>query len=556
MLTTTPSAYARLPTFSAVIDSLASGLGIARNKEDALASLGSFGGRIDAYSGSPHRSGLEDQLLDLLAGSNEALRSLVHAQLRNAETALTDARAIPLVTKATEAEGLRRFIEIWVAPWISQMLADARQHPKSVLGSARLLLEMHAASVTSDATRYMTTWKAAVKRAIPEGVNASEFRLTLDRLDQRSQRKNSSIEKDLSNLKEEMKSVLSSPQEIDATVDAVRRLYLAGMATMRLCTIAAEIIPEHDLLALITGKLLAGLDRTEDSPEEAQRSRICMYWGYLDPTLKRSIEYKRLCAQVSHQDEEKFDKLRADLRVVDPAGLWMSAIDFREGYWHLCQGSNELAAQCLHKVIARASSRQLGEIAAHAASFLIALRLTEPKPLKFEVLNPLMRVRIDNMPQLLEMYIDYIPTPFSDWSPRPKPSFYDSHLMECVVCFNNLPRTLGVSAICNPLQRFDEGVENMINQSCQSGAMLTELGRKRPAIVGTSVKPYQMLRDHFYYRDKLFGLNLSNLPGMDAYAMLKPANQLRLLRFVDPEQFQIDLQVHSLGPWRHPDDVP
>jgi len=105
MLIPTPSGYARLPTFSAVIDGLASGLGIARNKEDALASLGSFGGRIDTYSGSTHRSGLQDRLLDLLAGSNEALRSLVQARLLDAETALTDARSIPLVTEATEAEG-------------------------------------------------------------------------------------------------------------------------------------------------------------------------------------------------------------------------------------------------------------------------------------------------------------------------------------------------------------------------------------------------------------------------------------------------------------------
>ena len=63
MLTAAPSFHARLPTFSAVIDGLASGLGISRNKEDALGSLGSFGGRIDAYSGSPHHPGLEDRLL-------------------------------------------------------------------------------------------------------------------------------------------------------------------------------------------------------------------------------------------------------------------------------------------------------------------------------------------------------------------------------------------------------------------------------------------------------------------------------------------------------------
>ncbi|ABM39667.1 hypothetical protein [Polaromonas naphthalenivorans] len=556
MLTHPPSVYARLPTFSAVIDGLASGLGIARNKEDALADLGSFGGRIDAYSGSLHRAGLQDLLLDLLAGSDEALRSLVQVWLLDAETELTNARALPLVTEATETEGLQRFIEVWVAPWIAQMLSDARQQTGSVLESARLLLEVHAASLTGETTSYLATWKAAVRRAIPKGINAREFRSTLARLDQRSQRKHSSIEQDLANLRVEMQSGFSSPQELDAAVDAVRGLYLAGMATMRLCAMAAEIIPEQDILALVVGKLLAGLDRNGDFPDEAQHSRIRMYWGYLDPYLALSKEYDQLGAQVNDLDEANFDKLRADSRAVAPSGLLMFVIDYAEGRWHLRHGRNELAEQCLQKVVARADSRQLGKIAADAASILIALRLAGPGPFTFEALNPLMRVRIENMPQLIELCIDAIPTPFSDWSHRPKPSFYDSHLMGCVAFFHDVTCALGVSTICNPLQRFDTSLENLIAKSREACAKLKELERKRPAIVGTSIKPYQVLRDHLYYRSAVFGWNPSNLPGMDAYAKLPQPDQLRLLRFVDPEQFQLDLQVHGFGPWRHPDDVP
>lgn len=173
----------------------------------------------------------------------------------------------------------------------------------------------------------------------------------------------------------------------------------------------------------------------------------------------------------------------------------------------------------------------------------------------FKALNPLMRIRIDNMPQSTQMNIDNIPTPFSDWSPRPKPSFYDSHLMECVDFFNEVTRAAGVSAICNPLQRFDALLENLIDRSREAGAKLKEVERKRPAIVGTSVKPYQVLRDHLYYRDQLFGRSQSDLPGMDAYIKLPQPDQLRLLRFVDPDQFQLDLQAHGLDSWRHPDDA-
>lgn len=524
-----------------------SGLGIARNKEDKLAGLGSFGSRINTYSSSPSRSGLHDRLLDLLAGSNEALRSRIQARLLDAETALTDARAYPLLTEATEIEGLRRFIEIWAAPWIAQMLADARQHPGSVLDRARLLLEVHAASLTGDTTTYLATWKAAVKRAIPEGVNAREFRATLDRLDQRSQRKNSSIEQDLANLRTEMQSGLSHPQVIDSAVDAVRGLYLAGMATMRLSAMAAKIIPEKDLLALVN-KLLADPDRNGDSREEIQQNRNRMYWHYLDPDLTLSKKYDQLSTQMNDLDAVNFDKLRADSLAVAASGLLMFIIDYVEGRWHLRHGHNELAEQCLQRVVARADGRQLGKIAADAASILIALRLAGPCPLKFAVLNPLMRVRIENMPQSTEMYLDSTPTPFSDWSPRPKPSFYDSHIMKCVAFFNDVTCAPGVSAICNPLRRFDASLENLITQSRQAGASLAEARRKQPAIVGTSIKPYQVLRDHLYYRNELFGLNPSNLPGMDAYWKLPPSDQRRLLHFVDPEAYQLDLRAHNLSP--------
>ena len=548
------SVYARLPTFTAVIDSLASGLGIKRNKEDSLASLASFGGRIDAYSGSSHRAGLQDRLLDVLAGSNKALRSLVQAKLLDVETTLADARALPLLTEATEIEGLRRFIETCAVPWIVQMLADACQYHGSVLDSTRLLLEAHAASHRENATSYLATWKTAVRREIPEGVTAREFRSTLARLDRRSQRKNSSIEKDLANLRVEIQSGLSPQQELDSVVDAVGRLYIAGMATMRMCAMAAKIIPEQDLLEMVTSKLQAGMGNNADFPVVAPRHFLRMYWDCLDPGLTLSKKFDQLCAQLRHLDEANYNELRADSCALASSGLLMFVFDYAEGCWHLRHGRNDLAEVCLQRVVNGANGRQLGETAAFAASLLIALRLGGYGPFTFEALNPLMRVRIDNMQQSIEIHIDTTPTPFSDWSSHTKPSFYDSHMMKCVAFFNDVIHASGVPAICNPLQRFDASLKNLIAKSREAGAKLKEVERRRPAIVGTSIKPYYVLRAHLYYRS-LLGWNQPNLPGMDAYAMLPPPDQLRLLRFVDPKQFQFDLQAHGLDSWSHPDDV-
>lgn len=556
MLTTAPSTYAHLPTFSAVIDVLASGLGIARNKDDALTELGSFCRRIDAYSGSRQSTGLEDRLLELLAGSNAALRSLVQTRLRDTETELTNARAYPLITEATEAEGLRCFIETWAAPWMGRLLADARLHPESVLNSARILLEVHAASPADEDTSYIAIWKAEIKRAIPEAANASEFRSVISKIDKRSQRKLSSIDQDINNLRLEMQAGRYPTREIDVAVEAVRSLYIAGMATMRLCAMAGGLIPERELLSLVTGHLLAGLDKGSECQEDLLHSYTRSYWSYLDPDLKRSNEYDHLWDKVSRLNEANFDILRADLHATSPSRLLLFLIDYAEGFWLRYYGHNDLAKPYFKKVVTRSSTRQLGGIAAHAASILIALEITEAGTLKFEALNPLIRVRIDNMPQLTEMHLNVIPTPFSEWSPRPQPSVYDAHLMQCVAFFNSLPRAPNVSEICNPLRQFDASIDELIAKSRQAGAKLAAVERRRPAIVGTSVKPYQALRDHLFYRRELFGANPPDLPGMDAYCMLPEADQRRLLRFIDPDQFKADLQEHDLGAWRHPSDPP
>jgi len=549
------SPYAHLPTFSEVIDGLASGLGLARNTEDALAGLNSFGRRILAYNGSSDRSGLQERLVELLAGPNETLKTLLRERLLDVESELTNARACPLVTEAKEAEGLRRFIEVWVTSWIAQLVIDSRQYPTSMLDSARLLLEEHSASLSGDCATYLTTWKTAVRRAIPNNANAHEFRSTLARLDQRSQRKHSSIEEDLAKLRVEMKSVAHSLQEVDAAVGKVRALYLAGMATMRLCAMADKIIPEQELITSLIDKLHVARNNN-DELLATQQKRFYRYWSYLDPSFALSKKYDLLCAQLNRVDNVNFEKLLADSRIHAPPNLLTFVIDYAEGRWHLHQGRNVLAEQCLQNVVARADCQQLGEIAADAASILIAMRLAGPDPIKFEALNRLLRVRIDNMPQSIEMNIGYTPTPFSDWSPRPTPSLYDLHLMQCASYFNRISCASSTYAVCNPLQRFDSSLEDLIAQSRRTGAKLTETARKRSAIVGTSVKPYQVLRDHLYYRNSLFGTCLSQLPGMDLYAMLPQPDQLRLLRFIDPEEFKNDLEAHGISEWQHPDDVP
>jgi len=544
----TPS-YARLPTYSAVIDGLAACLGIILNKEDALTSARTFSKRIAIYNNTSLRMGLEDQILSLLAGSDEALKSLLRTHLSDVESALTDARADPLVTWHTEKDGRRRFFEICAAPWIGNLLVTARSHTGSVLNSARLLLEAYVTVNETAPRSYFATWKAEIRRALPAGVRAAEFRAKLNRLDGRSQRKNSSIEEDMAELKDELRSGISSPAKLEEVICAIRSMYLAGMATSRLCASVSDVISEYEILSLIK----SSLDRISSSNAShhlvTDRKNLMSYRHALDIFEFQSDLFINITSRNVHIDPVDFDGMRADLAGNTPESIWSPAIDYAEGLSHLFHGRDHQAERSLQSVVEKADSRQLGEIAADAASILIALELTKPGPFKFGKFNPLLRTRIDNMPQWDELRVKFEPSPFSNYSSPPETTLYDLHLMMCVARFNSVERSPGIHIICNPLERFDKVLAIVMADYEMPNATMKVVERKIPAIAGTSVTPYQFLRNSTHYLLALFGQSstIPEMAGIDAYLRMSNEEQLRILCFVDPAMFKHDLEAHGSG---------
>lgn len=548
MSKTDPRSFARLPTFSEAIDVLASGFGTAMNREDALASRSSFGGRIDAYSGSASRKGLQELLLDVLAGTNEDLKDVLQGRLLDAETDLAEARSWPLVTEESAETGLRLFIELWAVPWFAVLLDDASAYQGTVLHSVRLLLDEHATGGES----YLATWKSIVKRSLPEGASAPVFRSTIDRIDPRSQRKLASIQKDAAGLRLELQSVVAPPERLDAVVETIRGIYVAGMATMRFCARAERICPESMLLELLATRLRAGQSASQDN--FSSQSRVRALWRGLHHREMPAAIQCLYDPRIHRWDGQRFASLLSAARAVAPAVLYEPFIAFAQGRWEMGHGRYGLAAESFQQVISFANERQLGNLAESAASLLIALRLAEPGGLKFEELNPLVRVRIDSMRQTSVLQVQFIPTPFSDFSDLPKTSVHDAHLLQCVGFFNGFPRAPGVVGTCNPIKRFDACLGGYLIQARERSGRLKSIDRNRPAITGTSIKPYQMLRDHLFYRDALFGMNVADIPQLDAYSMLPQCEQLRLLRYVDAEQFRLDSERYGLAGRRHPDD--
>lgn len=566
-------AYARMPTFSEVIDGLACGLGVEPNKTKGLASKSIFNSRVDTYSGSMKEPSLKASLLEQLVGQNERTRKVIENQLDCIETEMTNVRSHALITDASEAEGLLCFIETWAVEWLAQALVDAREFPGSILDTARQLIEMYADCYQADIpTEFIGLWKAQIRNAIPKGAQSSEFRAHINKLNNKSQRKLVTIEEDISNLRHELRDGNLSTIEVEATIRNIRNLYLAGMDIMRFCSMAAksiarisleneknemlESVSEQRLLELLSDAIDSLTTQPEQSRAAQEEQRLYECWQQLD-FMHASAAFKDIT--LLNVTPERFSptRLREIWLEKDPYGFMTPAIDWIEGSWNFYHGRHDVAKKCWQKVIDRSHFQQLGETAAFAASALIALYLSENETLKFQELNPLANVAFNNTPQICELNIAAIPTPFSSFTRHiapPNRTIYDTCLIVSVFLFNTFIDGLELPEKCNPISRFDQQVESMIIKSRKFGARLPKNQQSMPAIHGMSVKPYQLLKHHHYYRDQLFGSNQPDLPGMNNFSHLSLNDQLRVLRYVDHISFRNDIKEYGMTGWSHPDD--
>lgn len=97
----------------------------------------------------------------------------------------------------------------------------------------------------------------------------------------------------------------------------------------------------------------------------------------------------------------------------------------------------------------------------------------------------------------------------------------------------------------------------MVERSKKPGASLSAKLRRAPAISGTSVLPYEVLKFPEYFLLMVMdprGENRIETPGLEDYSRLGRDDQLRVLRYVDADRFRQDLAAYSLADWRHPDD--
>lgn len=547
------------------------GFGISMNLENGLIDKTSFASRIDIYSGSTKHRNLEEILLTTLADSDEKLKRHILNKLRQTEKLLADARSQPLLTEMSSETGLSAFVELCAVPWFATLIADASWKNNSLIYYIGCLLEEHACS---DNARYLDTWRYSIKRALPKGADTTEFRSILDRIEEKTQRKISSVEEDMMNLTDVLREHLqrfdSEKFDLEKCVKKIRNLYLAGMATMRFSLLAKKASLIQDPVTLLINRFRSGpgsflssegLDRfllkSDERVDRDQKMLTTQIEIFRQKVESRPLQesMQRLCQPFEHfWDESRFQLMLSDAKKGTALSIYEPYLNFAVGTFHLGLGRIDKASIFLKRVISFSDDRQLGWIGSIAATLLIALRISDSQIKKFEELNPLVKIRIESIEQDVELQAEVFPTPFSDYSNLPKLSIYDSHILSSLVYLKSFPRAPGVLLTTNPLKRFDDDLQAFFEEARILGARLTPKKANRSAIAGTSIKPYEVLVYKLYYLMKLDQMELTDLPFLMRFQKLLRCEQLRMLRYIDQDKFIQDIKLYDLVGWCHPED--
>lgn len=562
-----PSSYARSPTFAQVMDVVASGLGIVGNREDALTTKATFEKRIRRYRSTARQAsfssnlGLEQEIVRLLAGADGNLEHVLAVHLRQLELDLAEARSRPLHTNASETSGFRSFICNWALPWFVDFLNGIDQDDYSILYATKAIL---GGVETRDST-YINTWKRFVNKAIPQGAKVPAFRSEMSRIDERSIMKNDSIEELIASFGDELEGQGLDVAIVNLSVQKMRAIFLAGMITRRFHSMTEKIVPGLNLINSIIFEMntsieisrvmreKSGIPKTyqNGSPrnEFLLNTRIRAMWTDLGDD--QIFEENRLQngANFSQCDPEIILKIENHVR----SPVYLDDPPFVKAAKALVNERFGEATEHLQEVIDDSHFRQLGNIAAAAAKFLIALKIIRAKGLKENALNPLVQILIDSSKPLALRHHENLITPFSDDSQIPILKNYEFYILNSCAYFNSVMFSLGIAQICNPMKLFFDNLGLYILKSQKAHAKMSLLERERRPIIGTSIPLYDVIRDLEFYIDIIFRESSFDRSKISAYSILTRQEKLCLLRYVDKDRFLADIKIYNFSKFNFED---
>lgn len=593
-----PRAYARIPTFTEVLDELADGLGLVPNREDRLGALESFDMRTDVYNErvSPKTSiwlnlnavyktelkkpgvdssidtkelsprGLEGKILEILAGSNKELKTRLSIKFSDLELDLADARSRPLITEFPLNVGFEAFITWFGMLWLAELLDEAGDDSTCVLYNIRLLV-MNYQSESIDFTKL---WKRELRAMIPADTKCPEFRATISKIDKKSQRKLNQIQLDIQKLEQELDIGRSNEKDHSISCKNIRTMYISGMALLRFDANADRAGIRINLLELlgvacVTQKsytLIDGEEHREPPLNNPFYPRDKNVFEYRLDNVWTCLGHEEIPAaiQLIYQAGENLRNsacmgpLLFRLEHLYPHEKHAPFISYAKGLWYISRGEQKHAKQELGNVLSAATSRQLGSIASDSATLLLALRLSEPRKIKTMELNPLVATRISWMKIIETLNSATFPTPFSGHSEPPQIKTYELHVLQSAARLNSFEFYVGRVLTCNPLSRLFDRLAVYAEASKIIGTRLTKLERVRSIISGISVSPYDAVRDLYFYVFTIFEKPDPELTKLDSYFKICRCDQLRILRYIDDEKFKSDSAKYEIPDWLHPQD--
>ena len=569
------------PDFAQVMQILGLGFGLASDRPKKLSEARSYAGKQDRYS-----EYLLPNLLAMLAPGDPAVAMAVKWRLTQIEYLLSQVRGAYLFTRVSPTKGLHAFLLVWAYPHLAALLNDFQS---KVSGASPLhyLPDMlpRLGDVAFDPIKMI---KRSVRTVLGDETPAPAFLAALDRLERDSNKKLSTVDKEVKDLNDEIRFYLPDEEERQRRLGAVRAVYIAGIAVKRFLDMVTGI-DTRPLRALG-----ACLDDKFD-PKEAG-----------DPGLvvRHKSLYRNMATPLyQFEDDESFifeslqKGYRHLLKAVDPEQVRSGVsliIQFESpplsvpaaeanlkrffehpdsclfkafgllfrGRLALYQGHLIASLTIFKQILSQAEKQQLGGIVHQAAGYVIALEVMTREKIQHGSLEQVILHRAQSQKQMWEINIP-LPTPFSSFGGIHELPTGTRQVFEAIAEFNigqTFMRSYSAHGLCNPLSRLDNLLSEFFAELDQQRKIHLQpqkavrksvtlvFGRRHRSVLSIhTATPYQALRDIWSFMFFFFGNDLMFHEQLNVnihrYMSLRPVIQYRILKALDPAEYRKDVNA-------------
>ncbi|SDY60074.1 hypothetical protein [Pseudomonas sp. NFIX28] len=574
----------RIPAYFEVFEVLCWGAGLVTSTADGFSGLRSYEAKQKLYfrKNNEVEQGLLPDLLRYLVQDDKALASTLQHYLNQYEHVFSILRSRPIITYQDYATGIARFLDIWVLPQLAVLLhrLSGKLSPQTTLHHFHALLVSHGTSGIQAAAV-----KAYIKSLVPATVDAPDFFYALDKVSDKSHKKISTINAEVEGLRAEISSSKLTAAEQQELLGTVHCAYMAATALSRFSEMygSTRMDSKATLVERFRYHYEAFCGRRE--PDRLATSHIGLFDGFIASGLLNASgnghlerQFAIFSQQVGARSVEAFEPLyqlvlATEEEYRDPVAIEQafSKLEQHPDYrlfeafaWQaravlaLENGETARSLAFYRNVLPYSDKQQLGHLGFYAASYVIALEISQEKTLPHGCLNPLINKRIESERQLSVLHVA-LPTVFTPFSEPPEWSAPVQAVFSSIREFNSdmleLTRT-PLENLCNPLKKLNEFMGEFFSllasgsDEAQFGKLICKAikskDRERSVLSMHTATPYEVLRDEILYAQTLFGglrLCFRLNPHLRSYHELSDAQKKVILKALSPNRYQHDSQL-------------